>query len=659
MAYESPPKRRTKTQRTERNHVCLGGECRDLILRSTIVNRLFLFVGLLLLVADLSAQDRNRILVGPNILVSWQLDGTHWEFLDAADPTNPKNLLGTGTLNRANSREGGEETRTYFSHDGGYTWKTNVYPELAAAPSSGDPQVAYGRSGTGYFVTLGPDPKRPKAAQALLFYRSEDGGESWGNVTYLPYGDHEQMVVDLSSSPFAGNVYISGLYGEKQYQVGVMRSIDDGKTWSDFVEVANVSKLPGRGLNGSVAPLVFSDGELFMPFHEFPVPLSTDVDGGKYHYWFSTSRDGGLTFSSPKKLTDREGEEIPGPFNCSPFYAIDRSHGPYRDRIYVSWMNRSYEPNLASASGYMDGVKDLGPARVMISYSPDRGKTWSKPKMVSPGNVGDQYWVPSIAVNNEGTVAISYYDTRGTPAGHNGVLVNRYITASVDGGETFLPTVRVSSVPTDSAPKGAVGVNMTRTREGQFDRDFVGLVKSGAPAGNDYLGLTADSEGTFHDMWEDGRTGSSQIWTAAVRVERLDRAKVAQTPTPRDLVEADISDRVQSVLMAPLRLLPFAGTAELSIGLKNNSEQSIFGPIKLEVVRHWPEDATILNASNGKSGVGAVFDYTHAIGDFESLPTGGFTEGIVWRIKVFPSENLSMVLKATGMVEKKKSSEAQ
>lgn len=96
-------------------------------------------------------------------------------------------------------------------------------------------------------------------------------------------------------------------------------------------------------------------------------------------------------------------------------------------------------------------------------------------------------------------MAIPYYDTRGTPVGHNGVLVNRYLTASVEGGETFLPAARVSSVPTDNTPKGAVGVNMTRTREGQFDRDFVGLVKSGAPAGNDYLGLTADSEGAFHD----------------------------------------------------------------------------------------------------------------------------------------------------------------
>ena len=60
------------------------------------------------------------------------------------------------------------------------------------------------------------------------------------------------------------------------------------------------------------------------------------------------------------------------------------------------------------------------------------------------------------------------------------------------------------------------------------------------------------------------------------------------------------------------------GSIELPVRFKNNSDQPIYGPIKVEVIELKPKGA-ILNASNGKSSVGAVFDYSSALGDLESL----------------------------------------
>jgi hypothetical protein len=36
----------------------------------------------------------------------------------------------------------------------------------------------------------------------------------------------------------------------------------------------------------------------------------------------------------------------------------------------------------------------------------------------------------------------------------------------------------------------------------------------------DTAGLIADAAGIFHPVWSDDRTGTTQVWTAAVRVEK-------------------------------------------------------------------------------------------------------------------------------------------
>jgi hypothetical protein len=209
-----------------------------------------------------------------------------------------------------------------------------------------------------------------------------------------------------------------------------------------------------------------------------------------------------------------------GPYLQAPVFAIDNSDGPFRNRIYFAWMNRqcATSANRIICDGFSH---ESYPARLFLSYSSDRGKTWAKPRMVAPGTPGQgvQFGHQTIAVNNEGTVAVGWYDTRDTPAGHDGVLVNRYLTASVDGRwrrdlssgrASFLGTVR----PRRHVPERC----RSRSRHGRSDTG-VSLL-SGCHGYDDYLGMAADSEGTFFPIWRDGRTGRNQIWTARVRVER-------------------------------------------------------------------------------------------------------------------------------------------
>ena len=582
----------------------------------------------LLISGAAGAQPQARIIVGPNVFVSWQGSGPLWEVLVAADPTNPRNLLGTGILTRKSHPQGGGETRGYYSRDGGYSWNVVIYPEVASASFSGDPQVAFGRSGTGYFLTLAVVEDKA----AMLFYRSADGGITWDKPGVLSPADHPQILVDHTMGRYAGRIYISALYsvvthGKVDYHVGLFRSADDGRTWIGPVEVLNTHDRPGRGIN-AMNPALFADGEIFVPFDEFPATAAARrVDGNDY-YWFATSKDGGVTFSSRRKFALEGGGEIAAPTQVFPFFAIDNSDGPFRNRVYIAWMDRGF--SLERGPQYFDGRSEPHPARLCLSYSSNRGKSWSKPKIVaqSPYGRGDQFGT-SIAVNNEGTVAVSWYDTRDAPSGQ-AILVNRYFAASLDGGNTFLPAVRVSSAPTESE---AVMRSLVAARTNGTSVSFLG---GGHPSGGDYLGLAADADGTFHPLWVDGRTGTNQIWTAAVRVDRSDRKNASSSQKNGMLLEADVSDRIEAWL-EPLREFPPGNTVELPIRLRNKSEQPIYGPIKVEVVSFEPDSnaaARILNSSNGNSGVGAVFDYSRALGDLESLPARAISEGVVWRFKV-------------------------
>jgi hypothetical protein len=102
-------------------------------------------------------------------------------------------------------------------------------------------------------------------------------------------------------------------------------------------------------------------------------------------------------------------------------------------------------------------------------------------------------YIPCIAVNKAGVVAVTWYDRRGLPpAGGGGATKgwNLRMRVSPDGGATWAPSVQVTSKPS-----------------------------TGELTGWHTAGLTADAAGAFHPAWIDDRTGKPQLWTARVTVK--------------------------------------------------------------------------------------------------------------------------------------------
>jgi len=103
--------------------------------------------------------------------------------------------------------------------------------------------------------------------------------------------------------------------------------------------------------------------------------------------------------------------------------------------------------------------------------------------------------MPEVAVNKDGVDAVSWYYRRGLPDVKGdrhpqyGNGCNTRICLSLDGGDTWQPSVQVNEKPIQAR------VHDLR----------------------DHAGLTADITGTFHHTWIDDRTGVRQVWTATVR----------------------------------------------------------------------------------------------------------------------------------------------
>jgi hypothetical protein len=213
-------------------------------------------------------------------------------------------------------------------------------------------------------------------------------------------------------------------------------------------------------------PVLLSDGALIVPFNSF-LPKSSPV-------WIVTSKDGGRTFSPPVFVTDVCGTSFSQ-------LGVDASTGPYRDRLYWTCSDST---------------------QIYVLHSSDRGETWSGPTVVnrSSGPVHN----PVITVNRSGVVAVSWYDAREDPRSYRDTFRCQHVffAASLDGGQTFLPDVKVSSAENcpDTPANGEAGARWK--------------------AGGDYHGLAATADGRFQLLWADSREGVYQLRTAQVQVRR-------------------------------------------------------------------------------------------------------------------------------------------
>jgi hypothetical protein len=556
---------------------------------------------LALFAGQLQAQAPPSISVGANVHVSRARAGDeHNELWIATDPRDVNRLIGCAIVSpRGTPRY---QTAAYMSMDGGRTWQL----KLVAIPGLGmaDPGCAFGPDGTAYFASRGFDERQ---RYTMRLYRSNDDGATWDAAPDQPFSlDPLFIGVDDTRGRYHGRIYVFGAHGVTAVGGGslsaftIWRSVDGGRTVSGPVKVV---ARPPHYVQASGNAAILSDGTLAIPlthlqdlqtYSGIRTPVTPNAE-----LHVAISEDGGERFTTVK-VSDWFNRPF-GTIATMPVIAVDRSSGPFKDRLYVAWVD----------------VRS-GRAEILLSHSNDQGKTWSRPTAVNDDapradGEGPDDFMPTLAVNLGGVVGVQWYDRRDHP--DNLGWTTRF-TASLDGGETFLPSVKVSEVGfvQDSSKQIELfsssygGANRHDGHQGPVEAAL--RLSRGQFQGGDYAGLAADANGVFHSLFVDNRTGVGQMWTAKVRVTGV----VAANGFVDLASAADVSARA-TLDLEDAFYDRASGTVTANVYLVNSSEDTLRAPLFVRVLSLTSAMGrpTITNADRGGPGPGAVLDFTSLI----------------------------------------------
>ncbi len=393
----------------------------------------------------------------------------------AFNPTNPLNLL-TGN-NDWNYNNG---CGVNASFDGGKSWTPTLpsgflpgitkftddpsVPGTGTYDFGGDPAVAFGPDGTAYFACFGYQGSPPYGV-ALYLSRSTDGGKTW-----LAGGSAQPLTL---VSAFTGNGAAKGSTGQFPDHEALWVA-NDGTiyaTWAQFNGLGSHSPIfvsvsrdgglsfsaPVKVTSGSVhsdqdARVVTDprDGTAYLTF-------DNSIQGGKGTAMFvSVSHDRGASWSSPIDL----GTWV-DPVCLYPPYCFNISGGQFRGP--GSYPVPAFDPTRGRLYvAYTDIVNGL--AQIFLTYADTRDLThWSAPAVVAPAT-GDRINVEMSIDPGSGRIDLMTNDRSYT----NNTLFDVTYLTSADGGQTWA-TQRVTRSSWDPSQYGVPSGSGIRPFIGDYD----------------------------------------------------------------------------------------------------------------------------------------------------------------------------------------------
>jgi hypothetical protein len=562
----------------------------------------------------------HKIVVGPNVQVSSSLPRAEQaEILASAHPSDSKRLI-VCTIVRTQNLSDGWRSIVYASFNGGQTWELAFNPKLISESGS-DPSCVIASDGTAYFSTLVP-------GNWTNVYSSEPDLRQWRFLQRINIVDRGYLTLDPTTRNRPFRLYVHGKSN--------IPALPPAPTDS----VAAVYRLMG-GSPIFEDPMLFAAGD-----SSKRLELGSGVvlpDGTLAVIARESKRDdpqaiGDIilvklpkeanSYSNPSAIHLAHERECELAFFSSfPSLEIVRSPGPFQDRLYAVWTDASN-----------------GKCQVFVAYSINLGSTWSEPRAVPDesdgGALGRAASNAAIAVNSAGVLGVTWFSWKAD--------LSREVrfAASFDGGVTFEPSVRVSTA--DNAyyldkpfSLWAYGNDLGPTRpflpEGRrrVNPKTLQIVIDGFLArGGETIGLVADATGVFHPVWNDNRTGVSQVWTASVHVDG--RAMEAGDESFAGL--QDVTKEF-TISYSDARWDPTTKQVTVNASLKNDSNRSLQTPIKVRVIHIGDVGAQviIMNADDGRTGAGAVWDFTSAFTG-KGIPPGMSSQPkqLVFKISELP-----------------------
>jgi hypothetical protein len=378
----------------------------------------------------------------------------------AVDPANPARLLAAWQQDRF-SDGGARGLVTARSSDGGATWARTRLPASlcgggtfangGAYDRASDPWVAFGADGRAYAIALAIDQSAASGDNAVLVFRSFDGGATWGPATTLifddvtSFNDKEAMAADPGDPDYAYAAW-DRLTSDRRGPAMFARTIDGGATW----EAARVVYDPGvdeQTLNN--IPVVAPDGTVHLQFTRI-------LANGAALLYVMRSTDHGASFTAPLQVDTMQPVGARDPADGTPIRdgagLASIAAGPSGELV-VAWAD-------ARTSG---GARDA----ILFRRSTDGGATWS-PAVAVNQVASTQAFTPTIAVRADGRIGITYFDFRDDVAGDGLLTTSKWLVTSSDGVDW-----------TETRIAQPFDMHLAPVARGYFLGDYMGLVTSG------------------------------------------------------------------------------------------------------------------------------------------------------------------------------------
>jgi hypothetical protein len=549
----------------------------------------------------------------------------HVESFIVVDPRDPQHLLAAAMA----FINGASHVHPYVSFDGGKTWAGGRFAGDSSLSNAGgaDPVLEISPSGVALFSVLA----KSDGVDRTLVARSLDGGRTWRTSAVLPNTDRQWLAIDRTRRLFGGRTYLAttGVFqsrgGARSVATYLARSDDDGLSFPFRTLLSHTRDSSSKDVAIDAVPLeplVTSRGLLVITLQggvADSVRERTRRDSlNVWSFGIMASDDGGESFGPPAYAQILRSSVTRSPARIqrataaggSPRTAIDASTGRFRDRVY--FVATDYDPRI---DRYVVRVWSTG----------DFGKTW-KTAVASDAPKGDVA-NPAIAVNRDGIVAVTWNDRRDDPKGQCWRL---YAAISTDGGERFLPAMRLSDAPTcANAPRNwattGSGFNSDQSGDYLAHFDATALVPTRFPMGGDTQGLASDANGVFHAAWINGKTGVLQLWhmsfrvsprlTAQLRSASADSARSSGDSSAKDGTEDVTRETRIQVISSTLDFA--AKTFIVRVTIENAGSRPLRGPFRA-VMRHFLDERdngmglrnlAVANADSGGKGVGATWEF--------------------------------------------------
>jgi hypothetical protein len=517
-----------------------------------------------------------------------------------------------GAANAITSQIALQPVRVYTSFDNGKTWRPPVALRTPVRPDH--PRMAVDESngphrGRVYVEWNEVTDTWLKNKYHIWLNVSDDSGKTFSEPMPIEVDSGGKLVttepVILSDGTLLVTYYqyFQPLSSPKNLHQPfyIIRSSDGGRTFNrpeKAFEIGQSGWLAVRADFGRAftLPIIVADQWPGSRYRDHVYAVWDDANSGDADIWFTSSADGGRTWSPKRRVNDNKptAKDAPIDFRMTPVVSVNRN-----GVVGVAWYDRREDPAHRCWKYY-------------FSASYDGGATFTPNVPVSSvASCPAKEAAPRVVVRNaQPDTALPSVDT-----------LDKLVAAgkSQDADKIGIALAERAARQQGASPEIKLSFNKDRN------------IWPGH-----YTGLGPDSAGAFYAMWSDRRSGRQQSYVARIDVSAGDDPELA---TAREQV---VTTQVE-IVPGKAEVDEEKGTGTFSVEIRNVGQYPIYGPLRLRAKRISTPGALetkFIGAEPGGQGAVASWDFTSLMGSRKRLDPNVATEPRTIVLKLSPAGGL-------------------